>query len=294
MSENENKKENRTRSFRIDDDIVEKINGISKELGITQNDTFEILIRAYELQQDATLVPGLSKDIATFISHTQAIQEAFHNIVNINNQTEERIRQEFRIRLENTDKQIATLLNEKEEMSVKNKALEGAMADNQKELNEKEKELTDARIRISERDKSIDDKQTIIDSLTARLPEQAVIDAKISEQEKEISSLKVALTDAENAKVNAEAKADKALADIEFIKKQVSQDMAIVKKNHANELDTIIKQAAADQKSAVVEARQEERDRAAEKIDKLLSKLEDAQNTVNDLKEEIAEMKSKN
>lgn len=64
-------------------------------------------------------MPEAKKDIENFVSHLRSIQDAYHNIVSINAQTEERVRQEFQRRLDNNDKQIADMLETKEQQKVR-------------------------------------------------------------------------------------------------------------------------------------------------------------------------------
>ena len=83
------------RSYRVDDDVAKKISDLTKELGMNQNGVFEALLAAYELQQSADLIPEAKMDIDNFISHLTAIQAGYRNILSINAQTEDRVRQEF-------------------------------------------------------------------------------------------------------------------------------------------------------------------------------------------------------
>ena len=299
MEEMEQKK-TITRSYRVDDETAEKIAALGKELGINQNGVFEALLSAYELQQDATLVPDAAKDIATFISHLKSIQDAYHHIVGINAQTEERVRQEFQRRLENDDATIADLRDEKERQTQKISTLEEDLAGMAKDLAAKEQALADAEQKISDRDKSLADKATIIDSLTARLPEQAEIDAKMDALEKELANLRASLSAAETAKTEAIAKANKTAEDLLLAKtqadlahKQAEQERAAAEKTHAKELEMVAKQAAADLKAAVTEAKEAEREKAAAKEEKLQIKIEEYRTKIDEQKDLIADLKIK-
>ncbi len=300
MEEMEQKKQTTTRSYRVDDETAEKIATLGKELGINQNGVFEALLSAYELQQDASLVPDAAKDIETFISHLRCIQDAYHNIVSINAQTEERVHQTYQRRLENQEKQISDLLKTKAEQQEKLDGLSAELADAMRGLSDKEEAVAAAEQTIRDRDKSLEDKATIIDSLTARLPDQAEIDAKISVMEKELSELRMSLTAAETAKAEALAAAEKANNDLalaqeqaKFAQTKAEQERKAAEKDRAKELETMAKQAAADLKAAVVEARQEERDKAYEKEEKLRTTIEELRVKLDEQKDIIAELKSK-
>ncbi len=265
------KKQTNTRSYRVDDETAEKIASLAKELGVNQNGVFEVLLSAYELQQDAVIVPEAKKDIEAFVSHLRSIQDAYHNLVSINLQTEEKVRQEFQRRLDNNEKQIADLIETKEQQKARLEELQDAYKKAEGDLVLKESELAEAKQKVTEREKSLDDKQTIIDSLTARLPEQAEIDAKMKSLEQEIQGLRSSLSSSEEARLEAKASVESARAELDMAKMQA----AAAEKAHQQEIGTLTKQAAAELKAAVSDARQEERDKAQVKLDKLQDKIEE-------------------
>lgn len=278
------KKQINTRSYRVDDETAEKIALLAKELGLNQNGVFEVLLSAYELQQDAVIVPEAKKDIENFVSHLRSIQDAYHNIVSINAQTEERVRQEFQRRLDNNDKQIADLIETKEQQKARIDELQDSYKKAEGDLMLRESELAEAKQRVLEREKSLDDKQTIIDSLTARLPEQAEIDAKMKSLEKEIQELRSSLTASEEARIEAKASADNVRTELDMMKKEA----VATEKAYKKEIETLSKQAAADLKAAVSDARQEERDKAQTKADKLQEKIDELRARVDEQRDIIA------
>ena len=299
MEEMEQKKQANTRSYRVTDAVADKIVALGKDLGLNQNDVFETLISAYALQQDAVLVPDAAKDIETFISHLRSIQDAYHNIVSINAQTEERIRQEFQRRLENNDKQISDLIEMREEQKSKIESLEAELADMTKELSAAKQSITDTQNKLLDREKSLEDKQTIIDSLAARLPEQAEIDAKMKAMEDELNHLRASLTASETAKAEAQSRAEKAGADLAVVQKQAElaekehkKEISALEKAHAKELETASKQAAAELKSAVAEAKEIEREKASEREEKMQTKIEEYRTKIDELKDQVTELKA--
>lgn len=278
------KKQINTRSYRVDDETAEKIASLAKELGVNQNGVFETLLSAYELQQDAAIVPEAKKDIENFVSHLRSIQDAYHNIVSINAQTEERVRQEFQRRLDNNDKQIADLLETKEQQKARIDELQDSYKKAEGDLMMRESELAETKQRVVEREKSLDDKQTIIDSLTARLPEQAEIDAKMNSLEKELQELRSSLSASERTVATLTAAAEKDKSELYLAKKQTEA----TEKAHKKEIETLTKQAAADLKAAVSDARQEERDKAQVRIDKLQEKIDELRAKVDEQRDIIA------
>ncbi len=292
------------RSYRVDDDVAKKISDLTKELGMNQNGVFEALLAAYELQQSADLIPEAKMDIDNFISHLTAIQAGYRNILSINAQTEDRVRQEFQRRLDNNDKQIADLLENKEKQKARIEELQESYEKAEGDLVLRESELAETKQRVLEKEKSLDDKQTIIDSLTARLPEQAEIDAKIQSLEQEIQVLRSSIAASEEAKIKADAATDSARAELEMAKMQaaaaekahqqeidaLTKQAAAVEKTHQQEIGTLTKQAAADLKAAVSDARQEERDKAQAKFDKLQEKIDELRAKVDEQRDIITEL----
>ena len=120
----------------------------------------------------------------------------------------------------------------------------------------KESELAETKQRVLKREKFLDDKQTIIDSLTARLLEQAEIEAKMKSLEKEIQELRSSLTASEEARIEAKASADTVRSELDMMKKEA----VATEKTHKKEIEPLSKQAAAGFKAAVSDARHEERD----------------------------------
>lgn len=173
------------RSYRLDNETNEKITRYAKDLGMSQNEFFALLISAYELQNNKVLVPDCAKDIETLASHMQSIQDAFNHVFDMLKQTEDRVRREYALRLENNDQQISSLLAQLEE----------------KDAELKDKDVLNSRIR--ELEQSVSEKQDLINAYSARLPEQAEIDEKIKSLETEIASLSKANAELELAAAKA-------------------------------------------------------------------------------------------
>lgn len=288
MEENEKKRQTITRSYRVDDETAEKITALAKELGVNQNGVFEVLLSTYELQQDAELVPDARKDVEAFISHLRSIQDAYHHIVSINVQTEERVRQEFQRRLENNDEQIADLLETKKRQLAEIEELKREASELAEQSEKQKQDTLKLQQSVQEKDKTIEDKQVIIDSLNARLPEQEKMDAKLKEFADEIQRLQKALSESEKAKLASESSAAKAVADLEIQKSQAEID----RKGFQKDLETAQKIASAELKSAIAEARQEERDKAQEKADKLMEKIEELRAQIDEQKDIIANLQN--
>ena len=166
---------------------------------------------------------------------------------------------------------ISDLLDQNKSQKNDLQILRDEMTAIARDLEVKNIAVKEAEQKIAERDQSLLDKQTIIDSLTARLPEQAEVDEKIKFMDKQIEELRASLSVAETARIDAIAAADKSTAKLEIVRQQSKHE----EEAHKQEMEMANRQAAADLKAAVADARQEERDRAQAKIDHMQSKIED-------------------
>lgn len=120
--------EMKTRSIRADEATLEKFKALSESFD-NQGECLSQLITAYEISNAKHTLTDMKTDIADYESHIQSIQEAFLHVLELNNNAEQRIRQEYAALLQSKDKTIADLQSrsedlEKEATAAKEKAKE--------------------------------------------------------------------------------------------------------------------------------------------------------------------------
>ena len=98
----------KVRSFRLSEEVFEKIKHLSEDFD-NQNAAMESLISAYELQSAKAVLTDRQTDIADYDTHLQAIQSAFLHSLEINENAERRIRAEFQNLLSSKDEMIMML-----------------------------------------------------------------------------------------------------------------------------------------------------------------------------------------
>ena len=96
------------RSIRADEQVLEKFKAISEEYA-NQSEALSALITAWEMNNSRTVLPSMEKDIATFSGLVQSLQSLYLNALELNNNTELRVRQEFAEQLKSKDRTIEDL-----------------------------------------------------------------------------------------------------------------------------------------------------------------------------------------
>lgn len=107
--------EMKTRSIRADEATLEKFKTLSESFE-NQGECLATLITAYEISNAKHVLSDMKTDIADYESHIQSIQEAFLHVLEMNNNAEQRIRQDYIALLQSKDKTIAELQSRSEDL----------------------------------------------------------------------------------------------------------------------------------------------------------------------------------
>ena len=306
-------------NFRIDIDDAESFRKICEEMGVNQAQGFGHMIKVLELDKAKTMVPERATEIEEFELYNQKILSAFVASLETNKNAEERIREQFKVKLESKDNMIVKLQNEirgKEDLMT---AANTAAMEAENEKNRAEAELKIANDRRRDAEKIAQDKTAIADMLQSKLAEAEAKLVEYPALKASEADLKLKLTESlqtikdnqreaeiaqERAVAAVKVSADKEIAEIV---KKAEKDLQALQ----NDLQTAKKDAELAQERAVAAARKEAdqlitaekaetvaakaelagvRAASAEK-DKQLAKLE----TKNDeLQALVAELKAKN
>lgn len=280
MAENEMK----TRSIRADEDTLEKFKVLSEEFD-NQGECLRGLINAYELNIAKKALPDMGRDIEHFESLLNSIQQAYMYALELNNNSEERIRLEFSMQLESKDKLIQQLQERSESAEM---AVETIKSDSEAMIAEAQTELLQVRQSLKENEaeksqlqenneqlkKMIHDKETIIETMLARLPEQEKLASELENANgkiKEITSEKESISE-ELKKVKMEN---------EYAKKIHQQEIKIA----VSEIKEIYQQRI----DVLNEAYRKKIEELQLKVDDLKTELSDTkelyQQKIDDLKE---------
>lgn len=233
------------RNLRAPKEVFDRLAALTKDNGFAnQGQAMEALMNAWKIQSAKEAIPEQRTAIEDFDSHVQAIQRAYLHLADLVQGAEARAMDTFRAKLEARDAQITDLRQKLEEAEYKERtakhqqenALTSAMEANDRADTAKEhaktleKALEEAKTNAATQ---IEDKQRLIDSLTAQLAE-AHEDARIAEEAaKEANSLKgqlakakQELTDTQTAATIAAAKATAERAEaVAAIQKETSTQL---------------------------------------------------------------------
>lgn len=232
------------KNIRAPQAAFDRLKALTDESFPNQGAALEALLNSWEMQIAKAAIPSREADISDFDSHLQAIQRAFMHSLEVAENAENRARDAFR-------RQVETLEAEKAELRER---MTRAEAEARAAASERESALTSAREANKRADAAerhaaaleksletekanaaaqIEDKQRLIDSLTAQLTE-AHKDAKAAEETaKEADSLKrrlaeakQELTDAQTAATVAAAKATATQAEaVAAVQKETSAQL---------------------------------------------------------------------
>ena len=162
MSEEIKKDKAEVRSFRVTDDVMAKFNTIKDELKLNQDGALGVLIGAYEMEKAKEAIPDRETEIANFQLKAHELVEAFLHSLQLNQDAEARIRQEFEAELvrnkktiDNYQGQIEALKAEKALLSEDAAKVKFLQTELDSVTEQARKERNEAADRIAEKDRLI-------------------------------------------------------------------------------------------------------------------------------------------
>lgn len=211
------------KTFKIDEDVLQRLEAICKESGLTWSGTIAQLVAQYKAQEAAASV-GRVTEMETYTTMVTKLQEAYAGSLEFAAQTEDRLRNEFAGRFTTQETAIAALKGKLEDARTD----AAAAAAQAKEATERaaaaEKEATTATSRadvadqrIKELSEALAERKTRIKELEDRLKvADEAIKAAARDQEKALAAQKADLEHSYSVAVREavikarEAEADKA------------------------------------------------------------------------------------
>jgi chromosome segregation ATPase len=269
-------------SIRTDEETLANFKELCKQFD-NQSECLQALINLHELSNSKKVLSGQQSSIDDFQSRVDGIVRAYINALDMNANAEERIRQEFAEQLNSKDKIIITLQerseqaenslktisedcqNKLDEISTLNTSLENENAELHKNIDIVNQALIKA-------EHTITDKQMIIDSLTAKLPEQ-------EELEKFINLL--------NSKIDELSEQNK---NQTTIISDLNQQITDNQEKHNFMIQKLKSQHEIDIKQAVLN----EKEKNQEKSETLNKKILELQETIFTLRTQINELSIQN
>ena len=212
-------------NFRIDQETADAFRKFCEENGMSQAQGFDHIMQVVEMDRAKAAVPTRITEIEGFEKSVKDIMAAYLHSIEINQNAEGRIREQFASDLNRKDKTIDDLRAKAEQLQAEKDAAEAAAAEAVKAKDQAEKDAAAAeKVRIAA-EKTAEDKQTIADTLATKL-------AEAEKKAEGFDDLKAALSASQDAQKAAEHRI-----------KDVQRDAAEAAKDAAREAERAKDQA---------------------------------------------------
>ena len=158
-------------NFRIDQETADAFRKFCEENGMNQAQGFDHVMQVVALDKAKSSVPSRITEIESFEKSVKDIMDAYLYSIKINQDAEERIREQFTSDLERKDATIDDLRAKIEKIQYEKEDAEARTADAMKTMEQSVKDAAAAeKLRIAA-EKAVEDKQAIADTLASKLAE---------------------------------------------------------------------------------------------------------------------------
>lgn len=216
----ENKKEQATvRSLRITDDVMALFKQIQSETGYTQDGVLKMLINSFQLEKARSILPDREVEISNFQNKLNEILDAYVHSLQLNLDSESRIRAEIELQLKSKEKLIIDLQNTVTEMKGAMEEKDAAVFNAETKMMLAETALEDIKEKTENLQAIVRDKENINTMLTGKLAEaeeksKAFDNLKKTEEECQ-KKLQAALQEIKDIKKDAELEKERAIISVQ-------------------------------------------------------------------------------
>lgn len=184
-------------NFRIDQETADAFRKFCEDNGMNQAQGFDHIMQVVEMDRAKAAAPGRITEIEGFEKSVKDIMAAYLYSIKINQNAEGRIREQFASDLDRKDKTIDELRQKAEQLQTEKNVAEATAAEAVKAKDQAEKDAAAAeKVRVAA-EKTAEDKQTIADTLAAKL-------AEAEKKAEGYDDLKAALSSSDDARKAAE------------------------------------------------------------------------------------------
>jgi chromosome segregation ATPase len=211
-------------SFRVSEEDLDKFKQFMEQEGIkTQADGFKSIMQSVEMAKAKNLITGRGKEIETFQETINNLMGYFLNSLNVNQTSEERIREELSKELNTKDNTISTMYEQLQEL----KADKINSDNNIKEIESKNKELQEQLQKANtdnvEKSKSLDVANRNNNTLQEQLAEYKQYKDNYKTIEKDLEQLKADNTMLDNSNKQSKDKLTNNADMLTFYKENISK-----------------------------------------------------------------------
>jgi chromosome segregation ATPase len=222
-------------SFRISEEDLEKFKVFTNDNGLNQAEAFKSIMQTVEMAKAKNLIKDRAKEVEVFQDTINNLMSYFLNSLNVNQSSEERIREELSKELQTKDNTISTMYEQLQELKADKINSDNTIKDISNKNKELQEQLQKANNDNIDKNKSIDKLNSNNDLLQESLQEYKQYKDNYKVLEKEWEQLKVDKTTSGNT-INQLNNDNKQLND----KIKNDSDMIDFYKNNISELKTNI------------------------------------------------------
>ncbi|NOW87973.1 chromosome segregation ATPase [Clostridium beijerinckii] len=155
-------------SFRINEDDIAKFKEFADKEGYNQAEAFKSIMQTVEMARAKNMIKDRAKEIEVFQDTINNLMSMFLNSLNVNQTSEERIREELSQELQTKDNTISNLYEQLQESKSENKVL----GDNNKELDDKVTMFSDRSLELIEKYNTLEKQLQVSNRNNETLQEQ--------------------------------------------------------------------------------------------------------------------------
>lgn len=248
-------------NFRINAETADAFRKFCEEQGMNQAQGFDHIMQIVELDRAKGVVPERQVEIEEFERAMKSIMAAYLGSLEINNNAEKRIKEQFASDLNRKDKTIDELREIKEQLQLDKKNIEAALKEALLNVSASEEREKNAINQAASAKKNAENQEKI----------NTMLSAKLAEAEEKLAGY-------------ADLKAAEQTANAEIQK--LNQNILDLNKDHAAEINALKKDAELEKERAISEKEREllaEIQKAELKAAMLSGKLEEKEARIKEL-----------
>ena len=254
-------------SFRISEDTAGKFKKLANDLNFTQADFFDSLINTYELETAKGLLGDRKKEVEEFRNHAQRLIAIYLNALEINKNTEEKIREKFVDKLQKKEEFLSSLQDQVKQLKdnvIENEQQKENAIKSNRELEIKSQQLQDI----------ADAKVELLKEYAEKINTLSGVVTEYKGYKEEIIKVKEAL---DNFK-NKAAEQDHIIRDLEIQKSNLNKQIQIIEINVSEHKETLDKERDNYKKeiSSIKNEYKEDLNKAEQKLEAERAKMEKA------------------
>ena len=287
-------------NFRLDEEKVAEFRAFCEEQGYNQAQGFDHLMNVLALEQAKNVISNRETEISEFQMHAKAIVEAFVRSLELCNNAEARIREDYSSQLDSKDRQIMEYQAKISELKAEVDSLNKQIKTSDDVSKKKDLEIAELKKHMDAASKQVDTYKASNDALTASL---ALANEKAQSNEETVKNYSSTVKELEKVKKELEAMQALMLQTEEKHKMKLS----LLQHNHEVELKQNATQNQLDIKEALEKTKADYQDKidalkdeyeakidkinedTAKRVDLYQEKLEKANEKMENLREKMQE-----